>query len=107
MNNKKHYAYANVYDKAIEEFDSREAAETWLADRKAEFIAANSDEAWLNDGGAILDTLYIVQDRQTGTEIERFAFEHDAEKYIAKLESEDRANDAYEEDFYEVVEVEA
>lgn len=47
--------------------------------------------------------MYYTADRETGTLIEGFKTLDDARKAIARYEDEDRADDIYTPDFYDVV----
>ena len=48
-------------------------------------------------------TIYRTQDKETGTAIDIFATYEEAAKAIKEYEAEDKENDCFEEDFYEVV----
>jgi hypothetical protein len=46
-----------------------------------------------------------IQDRETGTLIDTFKTEADAEKKLQEYEEQDEKDGTYEPDFYEIVEV--
>lgn len=46
--------------------------------------------------------MYIVRDREAGNEIERFETVEEARIALEKYEEQDKADDTYEEDFYEI-----
>ena len=50
--------------------------------------------------------MFIIRDREAGNQIDVFTTKEDAEKALAGYEAEDRKDGTYEEDFYEIVEVE-
>ena len=47
---------------------------------------------------------YKIQDREAGNVIESGLTKAEAEKMLKRFESEDRRNNVYEQDFYEIVE---
>lgn len=48
---------------------------------------------------------YVVRDREAGNIIEQFDTLEDAEKQLEMCESDDKEQGIYEEDFYEVCEI--
>lgn len=46
--------------------------------------------------------MYIVRDREAGNEIERFETIEEARVALRKYEEQDKTDDTYEEDFYEI-----
>lgn len=51
-------------------------------------------------------TVFVVRDREAGNIIDTFATREKAEEAIAMYEDEDRQDDCYTPDFYEVYEME-
>ena len=49
---------------------------------------------------------YIIQDREAGNQIDEFNTYEEAKEQLGKYEAEDREDGVFEEDFYEIVEVE-
>ena len=50
--------------------------------------------------------MIVVRNRETGTIIEQVDSFEEGEELVEKFESEDRADNIYEENFYEVAEIE-
>jgi len=52
--------------------------------------------------------IYQIRDKETGNAImEEYATEEEAEKKVREYEEEDKKNNEYTPDFYEIVEIEA
>ena len=47
--------------------------------------------------------MYIIRDRETGTEIEEAKTYSEAFQIVMQYESEDKKNGDYTEDFYEII----